>query len=208
MIPNILTILRIASAPILVIILLSNEMNMVILGLVIFIISSITDFLDGYLARSFNQLSKLGKILDPIADKLLITCALISLISNNIIQDIHVIAATLIIIREIFISGLREYIRGSVLKVTFLAKVKTTVQMIAIILLIPSEVVEFNFDLQIVGLFFLSPPPEYFVLPAPYIYIMTISMVSLFSLSSPLPHLAKAGFTRKVKTINTVKIIK
>ena len=155
MIPNILTILRIASAPILVIILLSNEMNMVILGLVIFIISSITDFLDGYLARSFNQLSKLGKILDPIADKLLITCALISLISNNIIQDIHVIAATLIIIREIFISGLREYIRGNVLKVTFLAKVKTTVQMISIILLIPSEVVEFNFDLQVVGLFFL-----------------------------------------------------
>ena len=155
MIPNILTILRIASAPILVIILLSNEMNMVILGLVIFIISSITDFLDGYLARSFNQLSKLGKILDPIADKLLITCALISLISNSIIQDIHVIAATLIIIREIFISGLREYIRGNVLKVTFLAKVKTTVQMISIILLIPSEVVEFNFDLQVVGLFFL-----------------------------------------------------
>ena len=155
MIPNILTILRITSAPILVVVLLSNEINMVILGLIIFIISSITDFLDGYLARSFNQLSKLGKILDPIADKLLITCALISLISNNIIQDIHVIAATLIIIREIYISGLREYIRGNILKVTFLAKVKTTVQMIAIILLIPSEVVEFNFDLQILGLLFL-----------------------------------------------------
>jgi CDP-diacylglycerol--glycerol-3-phosphate 3-phosphatidyltransferase len=155
MIPNILTILRIASAPILVVVLLSNEINMVILGLIIFIVSSITDFLDGYLARSFNQLSKLGKILDPIADKLLITCALISLISNNIIQDIHVIAATLIIIREIFISGLREYIRGNVLKVTFLAKVKTTIQMIAIILLIPSEVLELNFDLQILGLLFL-----------------------------------------------------
>ena len=155
MIPNILTILRITSAPILVVVLLSNEINMVILGLIIFIISSITDFLDGYLARSFNQLSKLGKILDPIADKLLITCALISLISNNIIQDIHVIAATLIIIREIFISGLREYIRGNVLKVTFLAKVKTTIQMIAIILLIPSEVLELNFDLQIIGLLFL-----------------------------------------------------
>ena len=155
MIPNILTILRITSAPILVVVLLSNEINMVILGLIIFIISSITDFLDGYLARSFNQLSKLGKILDPIADKLLITCALISLISNNIIQDIHVIAATLIIIREIFISGLREYIRGNVLKVTFLAKVKTTIQMIAIILLIPSEVLELNFDLQILGLLFL-----------------------------------------------------
>ena len=155
MIPNILTILRITSAPILVVVLLFNEINMVILGLIIFIVSSITDFLDGYLARSFNQLSKLGKILDPIADKLLITCALISLISNNIIQDIHVIAATLIIIREIFISGLREYIRGNVLKVTFLAKVKTTIQMIAIILLIPSEVLELNFDLQIIGLLFL-----------------------------------------------------
>ena len=155
MIPNILTILRIASAPILVLVLLSSETNMVILGLVIFILSSITDFLDGYLARSFNQSSKLGKILDPIADKLLITCALISLISNNIIQDIHVIAATLIIIREIFISGLREYIKGNILKVTFLAKVKTTVQMVSIIILIPSTLFELNFDLNYLGILLL-----------------------------------------------------
>lgn len=155
MTPNILTILRIASAPILVLVLLSSETNMVILGLVIFILSSITDFLDGYLARSFNQSSKLGKILDPIADKLLITCALISLISNNIIQDIHVIAATLIIIREIFISGLREFIKGNVLKVTFLAKVKTTVQMVSIIILIPSTLFELNFDLNYLGILLL-----------------------------------------------------
>ena len=155
MIPNILTILRIASAPILVLVLLSSETNMVILGLVIFILSSVTDFLDGYLARSFNQSSKLGKILDPIADKLLITCALISLISNNIIQDIHVIAATLIIIREIFISGLREYIKGNILKVTFLAKVKTTVQMVSIIILIPSTLFELNFDLNYLGILLL-----------------------------------------------------
>ena len=155
MIPNILTILRIASAPILVLVLLSSETSMVILGLVIFILSSITDFLDGYLARSFNQSSKLGKILDPIADKLLITCALISLISNNIIQDIHVIAATLIIIREIFISGLREYIKGNILKVTFLAKVKTTVQMVSIIILIPSTLFELNFDLNYLGILLL-----------------------------------------------------
>ena len=155
MTPNILTILRIASAPILVLVLLSSETNMVILGLVIFILSSITDFLDGYLARSFNQSSKLGKILDPIADKLLITCALISLISNNIIQDIHVIAATLIIIREIFISGLREYIKGNILKVTFLAKIKTTVQMVSIIILIPSTLFELNFDLNYLGILLL-----------------------------------------------------
>ena len=80
MIPNILTILRIASAPILVLVLLSNDTNMIILGLVIFILSSITDFLDGYLARSFNQSSRLGKILDPIADKILVVFILIGLL--------------------------------------------------------------------------------------------------------------------------------
>ena len=79
MLPNILTFFRIISAPILVVILMSTEVKMVLTGLAIFIISSLTDFLDGYLARSFNQSSKLGKILDPIADKLLVTCALLSL---------------------------------------------------------------------------------------------------------------------------------
>ena len=153
MLPNILTYFRIISAPILVVILMSTEFKMVLTGLAIFIISSLTDFLDGYLARSFNQSSKLGKILDPIADKLLVTCALFSLVSNNIIQEINILAATLIIIREIFISGLREYARGNSLTVSFLAKVKTFTQFIAIILLIPSGILELN--IQFIGLTFL-----------------------------------------------------
>ena len=153
MLPNILTFFRIISAPILVVILMSSEFRMVLAGLAIFIISSLTDFLDGYLARSFNQSSKLGKILDPIADKLLVTCALLSLVSNNIIQETNILAATLIIIREIFISGLREYARGNSLTVSFLAKVKTFTQFIAIILLIPSGILELNF--QFIGLTFL-----------------------------------------------------
>ena len=153
MLPNILTFFRIISAPILVVILMSTEFKMVLAGLAIFIISSLTDFLDGYLARSFNQSSKLGKILDPIADKLLVTCALLSLVSNNIIQETNILAATLIIIREIFISGLREYARGNSLTVSFLAKVKTFTQFIAIILLIPSGILELNF--QFIGLTFL-----------------------------------------------------
>ena len=153
MLPNILTLFRIISAPILVVILMSTEFKMVLAGLAIFIISSLTDFLDGYLARSFNQSSKLGKILDPIADKLLVTCALLSLVSNNIIQETNILAATLIIIREIFISGLREYARGNSLTVSFLAKVKTFTQFIAIILLIPSGILELNF--QFIGLTFL-----------------------------------------------------
>ena len=153
MLPNLLTFFRIISAPILVVILMSTEFKMVLAGLAIFIISSLTDFLDGYLARSFNQSSKLGKILDPIADKLLVTCSLLSLVSNNIIQEINTLAATLIIIREIFISGLREYARGNSLTVSFLAKVKTFTQFIAIILLIPSGILELNF--QFIGLTFL-----------------------------------------------------
>ena len=153
MLPNILTFFRIISAPILVVILMSTEFKMVLVGLAIFIISSLTDFLDGYLARSFNQSSKLGKILDPIADKLLVTCALLSLVSNNIIHEINILAATFIIIREIFISGLREYARGNSLTVSFLAKVKTFTQFIAIILLIPSGILELNF--QFIGLTFL-----------------------------------------------------
>ena len=153
MLPNILTFFRIISAPILVVILMSTEFKLVLAGLAIFIISSLTDFLDGYLARSFNQSSKLGKILDPIADKLLVTCALLSLVSNNIIHEINILAATFIIIREIFISGLREYARGNSLTVSFLAKVKTFTQFIAIILLIPSGILELNF--QFIGLTFL-----------------------------------------------------
>ena len=101
MLPNILTFFRIISAPILVVILMSTEFKMVLAGLAIFIISSLTDFLDGYLARS----------------------------------------------------GLREYARGNSLTVSFLAKVKTFTQFIAIILLIPSGILELNF--QFIGLTFL-----------------------------------------------------
>ena len=137
MIPNILTILRIASAPILVIILLSNEMNMVILGLVIFIVSSITDFLDGYLARSFNQLSKLGKILDPIADKLLIVFVLIGL-SINLDSFLIGFISAVIISREIWVAALRDINsrnnQSDKTRVTFLAKTKTAIQMLAILM--------------------------------------------------------------------------
>ena len=142
MLPNLLTILRIIAAPLIVIILLSDQKHMIVIGLIIFILASITDFLDGYLARLFNQSSMMGKILDPIADKLLITCALISLLSNGIVKDFHIVAATLLIIRELFVSGLREYVQDKSLSVTTIAKIKTSAQMIAIILLIPSDILD------------------------------------------------------------------
>jgi len=141
MLPNILTFFRIISAPILVVILMSTEFKMVLAGLAIFIISSLTDFLDGYLARSFNQSSKLGKILDPIADKLLVTAVILILTSKGVIKDWDTIPALIILLREITVSGLREYLAGIKISipVSRIAKAKTFLQLAALGLLILSE---------------------------------------------------------------------
>ena len=153
MFPNLLTSIRIILAPILIILLIFNTYKMMLFGLFLFIIASITDFLDGYLARLFNQKSKIGKILDPIADKLLVTSALIGLISINTISEIHTLAATIIILREIFVSGLREFSNNKNLNVNWMTKCKTTFQMLSIIILIPSGYFEyFNIDFLFFGL--------------------------------------------------------
>ena len=90
----------------------------------------ITDFFDGYLARALNQTSKLGILLDPIADKLLIASVIIVLIETRVITDIHVIPAIIILLREIAISGLREFLANynEKVPVTNIAKIKTTIQ--------------------------------------------------------------------------------
>lgn len=107
----------------------------------IFIFASLTDFFDGYFARAWHQQSKLGQMLDPIADKLLIAAALLMLVSTKTITGISVLAAVVILSREILVSGLREYLatlRVSV-PVTNLAKWKTSVQMIALGFLLGGE---------------------------------------------------------------------
>lgn len=96
-IPNILTLLRIAACPVLVLVL--NEGNYQV-GLVLFLISGITDGLDGYIAKRFNCISALGKILDPIADKLLISCAYVML---ALLGDIPFYLLVLVIFRDIVI---------------------------------------------------------------------------------------------------------
>ncbi len=104
------------------------------LALTIFLIAAVTDFLDGYFARAWQQQSSLGRMLDPIADKLLVGVALLMLVSRNIIGDWSLWAAIIILSREILVSGLREYLAElSVgVPVTQLAKYKTTMQMLAI----------------------------------------------------------------------------
>ena len=96
--------------------------------------AAITDFFDGYLARIWQQQSRLGKMLDPIADKLLVSACLLVLVADGSIGGISVIAAVIILCREILVSGLREFLaelRVSV-PVTWLAKWKTTLQLLAL----------------------------------------------------------------------------
>ncbi len=102
-------------------------------ALVVFVVASLSDFLDGWVARARGEVSALGAALDPLADKLLIAAALILLLRNGIINGAGVIAVIVIILREIMVSGLREAVamKGGSLPVTTLAKWKTAAQLVA-----------------------------------------------------------------------------
>ena len=134
-IPNILTVMRILLIPVIVVAFYLDGKISSILVATIFIFASITDYLDGMLARMLKAHSQFGKVLDPIADKLLVVATLVMLIHFN---KAPVIPALLILLREILVSGLRENLSSLnvSLPVTQLAKFKTMVQMVAIILLI------------------------------------------------------------------------
>ena len=115
-------------------------------ALIIFCVASFTDYLDGYIARTWQQTSNIGKMLDPIADKLLVSAVLLLLAYDRTIDKWSLWAAVIILCREILVSGLREYL--AVLKVsvpvTRLAKWKTTIQLVAIAFLLagPAGVVQ------------------------------------------------------------------
>jgi cardiolipin synthase (CMP-forming) len=144
--PNILTYARIAAVPAVVACMywsdiLQGGLWLRWVALTLFIAAGITDFLDGYLARSWGQQSNFGRMLDPIADKLLVASCLLMLAANATIRGWSLWAAIVILCREILVSGLREYLaelRVSV-PVTRLAKWKTTAQLVAIGFLLAGE---------------------------------------------------------------------
>lgn len=140
MLPNILTISRIFSIPFIIACFYINDFWARVTALILFILACITDFLDGYFARQWRQVSSFGKFLDPVADKLLVTSIIIMLCSFQIIHQFHTIAALIIVTREISISALREFAISMQLHlhVTKYAKIKTTVQMLAILVLLSS----------------------------------------------------------------------
>ena len=108
-IPNILTIGRIIIVPIFVFSFFLPGLYGDLIPFILFVIASFSDFLDGLLARLFKEESKLGELLDPIADKILVCSALILLVADGTIKNFEVIAAVIILTREILISGLREF---------------------------------------------------------------------------------------------------
>ena len=140
-IPNILTIGRIIIVPFFVLAFYLPGFYGDLTACVLFVIASFTDFLDGMLARMMGEESKLGELLDPIADKIIVATALILLVMSQTIRHYEVIAAIIILTREILISGLREFLaKGQIkLPVSNLAKLKTFLQMLAISLLLTGE---------------------------------------------------------------------
>ena len=140
-IPNILTIGRIIIVPIFVLAFFIPGFFGDLIPFFIFILASFTDYLDGLLARLFKEESKLGELLDPIADKIIVASALILLVMNGTIKNYEVIAAIIILTREILISGLREFLaKTSVsIQVTSLSKLKTLLQMLSIAILLTGE---------------------------------------------------------------------
>ena len=149
-IPNLLTIGRIIIVPFFVLAFYLPGFYGDLTACVLFVIASFTDFLDGMLARMMGEESKLGELLDPIADKIIVATALILLVMSGTIKHYEVIAAIIILTREILISGLREFLaRGQIkLPVTNLAKLKTFLQMVAIALLLTGETGNKIFNFQ------------------------------------------------------------
>lgn len=132
--PNLLTISRIVVIPVIFLSMYIHSAFWAMLAAVLFIVAAITDYFDGYFARARNETSAFGRLLDPIADKLLVSSALVVILVNNMVSPISYIPVVVILCREILVSGLREFLAEVRvgMPVTRLAKWKTAFQMTAL----------------------------------------------------------------------------
>ena len=161
-IPNYLTIGRIIIVPVFVISFYLPGFYGDVIPFALFVVASFTDFLDGLLARMYKEESQLGELLDPIADKIIVVAALILLVMDGTIKNYEVIAAIIILTREILVSGLREFLaKGRIkLPVSNLAKLKTFLQMFSISILLTGEtgnkIINFqDYNAQTIGIILL-----------------------------------------------------
>ena len=139
--PNLLTLSRIAAIPLVVACFWLDRGWAQWLSMILFVIAAVTDWFDGYFARRYHQISRLGRFLDPIADKLLVAAALVMLVDRGTLPGLNVLAALIILAREILVSGLREFLAELRvgLPVSQLAKWKTGAQMVAIAALLVGD---------------------------------------------------------------------
>lgn len=168
--PNFLTIVRLIAAPLVAVMFLYFTRPYADwFALVLFVLAAVTDWFDGYLARAWKQETKLGAMLDPIADKAMVVIALMVIIGFSSYSPWLVLPATVILFREVFVSGLREFLgeTAGTLKVTQLAKWKTTCQMVAIAVLFSHGVFEhylgmsaFGMDQDMVNAIFAGAQPD------------------------------------------------
>jgi cardiolipin synthase len=134
LVPNIITIARIAAIVPIAALVMSGDTNARAVALFLYIAAAVSDWVDGYLARAWNQYSDLGRMLDPIADKMLVAILIAVLAWDRSLSSLDMIPAIAILFRETFIPGLREFLGNKtvVLPVTQLAKWKTTIQLVAL----------------------------------------------------------------------------
>ena len=137
-VPNVLTVLRILLVPVLVVALTTETKNGDTIAAIVFALASLTDGLDGYIARSRKSITTFGKVMDPIADKMLITAALIALVS---LDRLAAWVAMVIVAREFAVSSLRvaAAAEGAIIPASILGKIKTVIQVVAVMALIAAD---------------------------------------------------------------------
>lgn len=143
LVPNIITIARILAIIPIVALVMEGSTALRILALVLYILAAASDWLDGYLARAWNQYSPLGRMLDPIADKLLVGILIAALAWDGSLSALDMIPAVAILFREFFIPGLREFLGNAaiMLPVSKLAKWKTTIQLVALAIVLAERII-------------------------------------------------------------------
>jgi cardiolipin synthase len=143
LVPNLITIARILAIIPIVWLVMQGDIVLRLVALIVYVIAAASDWLDGYLARAWNQYSPLGRMLDPIADKLLVGILIAALAWDGSFSGWDMIPACAILFREFFIPGLREFLGNTqvVLPVSWLAKWKTTLQLVALAVVLLERIV-------------------------------------------------------------------
>ncbi|MCE3223683.1 MAG: pgsA [Nitrospira sp.] len=150
--PNVLTLVRILLIPVFVMLLIDPTPDRALSAAIVFVVAAVTDLLDGYVARKTGQITKLGRLLDPIADKLLVLSALILLVQ---VDRVSALVAILIIAREVAVTGIRAIAatEGLIMSAEVTGKYKMALQVIAIVLLVlEGTVVEVIGNLHLAGI--------------------------------------------------------